>query len=267
MKTRLNCFWNCCLYFALQNCVGKGSGVTPKTHISVRSWDMSIVLFFFFFVTATSFVTSLTCIQNDCLLALAGYMQYLDTGAREIAGVCSTMTKVNWLFYCKRIWRIFCALCLCEVTCWKTWVCGSSSGEFMPGSISSYFATPPITYCWTAVPPNLGPLISRWEIDKFENCWYKSVRILEVLKLLFPQFLNLSSSQRDMSGPKLGDVSNNRSSRVLNSANQRQQLYVQNSNFFLANKPGLFMHLCFHLPLFGIQKLCWKNDGLFAFGR
>jgi hypothetical protein len=37
MKTRLNCFWNCCLYFALQNCVGKGSGVTPKTHISVRS--------------------------------------------------------------------------------------------------------------------------------------------------------------------------------------------------------------------------------------
>jgi hypothetical protein len=33
--------------------------------------------------------------------------------------------------------------------------------------------------------PNLGPLISRWEINKFENCWYKSVRILVVLKLLF----------------------------------------------------------------------------------
>jgi hypothetical protein len=28
--------------------------------------------------------------------------------------------------------------------------------------------------------PNLEPLISRWEINKFENCWYKSVRILEV---------------------------------------------------------------------------------------
>jgi hypothetical protein len=27
--------------------------------------------------------------------------------------------------------------------------------------------------------PNLGPLISRWEINKFENCWYKSFRILE----------------------------------------------------------------------------------------
>ncbi len=58
--------------------------------------------------------------------------------------------------------------------------------------------------------PNLGPLISRWEINKFENCWYKSVRILEFLKLLFQQFLNLSSSQRDMSGPILGDLSNNR---------------------------------------------------------
>jgi hypothetical protein len=58
--------------------------------------------------------------------------------------------------------------------------------------------------------PNVGPLISRWEINNFENCWYKSVRILEVLKLLFQQFLNLKSSQRDMSGPILGDLSNNR---------------------------------------------------------
>ncbi len=48
--------------------------------------------------------------------------------------------------------------------------------------------------------PNLGPLISRGENDKFENCWYKSVRILEILKLLFQQFLNLSSSQRDIRG-------------------------------------------------------------------
>ncbi len=33
--------------------------------------------------------------------------------------------------------------------------------------------------------PNLGPLISRYEINKFENSWYRSVRISEVLKLLF----------------------------------------------------------------------------------
>ncbi len=37
---------------------------------------------------------------------------------------------------------------------------------------------------------NLGPLISRWEINKFENCCYKSVRILDFLKLLLQQVLN-----------------------------------------------------------------------------
>ncbi len=58
--------------------------------------------------------------------------------------------------------------------------------------------------------PNFGPLIFRWEINKFGDCWYKRVRILEVLELLFQQFLNLSSSQRDMSDPILGDLSNNR---------------------------------------------------------
>jgi hypothetical protein len=58
--------------------------------------------------------------------------------------------------------------------------------------------------------PNLGPLISRWEINKFQNCWHKSDRILEVLKLLFQEFLNWSGSQRDTSGPILGALSNNR---------------------------------------------------------
>jgi hypothetical protein len=57
---------------------------------------------------------------------------------------------------------------------------------------------------------NLGPLISHWEINELENCWYKSVRILEVLKLLFQQILNLSSSQWDVSGPILRALSNNR---------------------------------------------------------
>jgi hypothetical protein len=58
--------------------------------------------------------------------------------------------------------------------------------------------------------PNLGPLISRWEINKFENCWYKSVSILEVLKHLFQRVLNFPSSQWGSSGPILGDLSNNR---------------------------------------------------------
>jgi hypothetical protein len=36
---------------------------------------------------------------------------------------------------------------------------------------------PTITYILSDSAPNLGPLISRWEINKFENCRYRSVRI------------------------------------------------------------------------------------------
>jgi hypothetical protein len=72
--------------------------------------------------------------------------------------------------------------------------------------------------------PNLGPLISRWDINKFENCWYKSVRILEVLKLLFQQFLHLSRSQRFMRGPILGELSNN---RWLGGNNFKYKIYWQ----------------------------------------
>ncbi len=74
----------------------------------------------------------------------------------------------------------------------------------------------PPNHLWLDSAPNLGPLISRWEINKFENCWYKSVGIIEVLKILFHQFLNLSSSRRDMSGQILGGVSSNRWSRGIN---------------------------------------------------
>ncbi len=75
-----------------------------------------------------------------------------------------------------------------------------------------------VTYCPRTVTPdhqlldsvpNLGPLISRWEINKIENFWYKSVRILKGSKA-FVSAIFESSSQQDMSGPMLGDVSNNR---------------------------------------------------------
>jgi hypothetical protein len=58
--------------------------------------------------------------------------------------------------------------------------------------------------------PNIGPLISRWELDKFKNCLNKSFRTSKVLTLLYQQFLNLLISQRDMSGPRLGALSKNR---------------------------------------------------------
>ncbi len=105
----------------------------------------------------------------------------------------------------------------------RFWICGQwqfASGDMAPYGIGS---TLRIRY-WFCLfmimsltdhllldsASNIRPLIPRWEINKFKNCWYKSVRIVEVLKLLFRQFLNFSSSQRDMSGPIWGDLSNNR---------------------------------------------------------
>jgi hypothetical protein len=58
--------------------------------------------------------------------------------------------------------------------------------------------------------PNLGPLISRWKIKKFKNCWNKSFRTFRILKLLYQQFSNVLISQRNMSGPRLGTLSINR---------------------------------------------------------
>jgi hypothetical protein len=51
--------------------------------------------------------------------------------------------------------------------------------------------------------PNIGPLISHWELDKFKNCWNKSFRTFKTLTLLYQQFSNLLISRRDMSGPIL----------------------------------------------------------------
>ncbi len=58
--------------------------------------------------------------------------------------------------------------------------------------------------------PNLGPLISRWKLDNFKNCWNESFRTSTILTLLCQQFSNLLISRRDMSGPRLGALSNNR---------------------------------------------------------
>jgi hypothetical protein len=66
--------------------------------------------------------------------------------------------------------------------------------------------------------PNIGPLISRWELDKFKNCCNKSFRASKILTLSYQQFSYLLVFQRDMSGPRLGALSNDRWSRgVLNS--------------------------------------------------
>ncbi len=58
--------------------------------------------------------------------------------------------------------------------------------------------------------PNIGPLISLWELDKFKNCSNKSFRTSKILTLLHQQVSHLLFSQRDMSGPRLRELSNDR---------------------------------------------------------
>jgi hypothetical protein len=51
--------------------------------------------------------------------------------------------------------------------------------------------------------PNIGPLIPRWELDKFKNCWNKSFRTSKILTLLYQQFWNLLISKRDYEWSKI----------------------------------------------------------------
>jgi hypothetical protein len=57
--------------------------------------------------------------------------------------------------------------------------------------------------------PNIGTLISCWELNKFKSCGNKSFRTSKIMTLLYQQFWNLLISQQDMSGPRLGALSNN----------------------------------------------------------
>ncbi len=78
-------------------------------------------------------------------------------------------------------------------------------------SVKCQFSTPNHLLLDSA--PTIVPLIFRWELDKkFKNCWsksFRSFRTSKILTLLYQQFLNLLISQRDMSGPRLGELSNN----------------------------------------------------------
>ncbi len=130
-----------------------------------------------------------------------------------------------YLWNSRKLWTVSCKLLRVKYvqTNKQNRIC--KSNDFLQLSFSSSSCTTPSDDTPYLLlldrAPNLGLLISCWEINKVENCWYKSVRILEVPKLLFQQFLNLSSSQRDMSGPILGDLSNNRVSMSVSSWDSR----------------------------------------------
>ncbi len=79
-----------------------------------------------------------------------------------------------------------------------------------PTNLSALLVALPPDHLLLDRSPNVGPLISRWKIDKFKNFWNKSFRTFKILTLLYKQFSNLLISQGDMSGPRLGALSNNR---------------------------------------------------------
>ncbi len=56
---------------------------------------------------------------------------------------------------------------------------------------------------------NIGPLTSYWELHKFKDCWNKSIRSSKILTFLYQKFSNFFISERSMSGPRLGALSNN----------------------------------------------------------
>ncbi len=74
-----------------------------------------------------------------------------------------------------------------------------------------------LDYCYDGTPdhllldmsPNIGPFISRWELDKFKIFW-QNFRSFGILTLMYQQFSNLLISQRDMSRPRSGALYNNR---------------------------------------------------------
>ncbi len=85
--------------------------------------------------------------------------------------------------------------------------------ERNPSSVhdrSCYILDNPLDHLFLDRSPNIGPLVSRWELDKFKNCWNKSFRPSKILTLLYQQLSNLLIFQRDMSGPWLRALSKHR---------------------------------------------------------
>ncbi len=87
-----------------------------------------------------------------------------------------------------------------------------SARDKHPPKVVIITTTGSVSLCLKDTPqsPNIGPLISRWELDEFKNCWSKIFRTSEIPALLYQQLSNLLIPQRDMSGPTLGTLSNNR---------------------------------------------------------
>jgi hypothetical protein len=69
---------------------------------------------------------------------------------------------------------------------WNAHLMHYSHEKFVRFFLSAHFV-PHGHLLWDRT-PNIEPLISRWELDKFKNCWNKSFRTSKILTLLYQQF-------------------------------------------------------------------------------
>ncbi len=111
--------------------------------------------------------------------------------------------------------------------------------------------------------PNIGPLISRWELDKFKNCWNKSFITSKILTLLYQQLSNLLISQRDVSGPKLGALSGKRSTFYRGTLYKGFTVFHDSSSILNHCNANLRGSSCFHWSIRLIYKSISNHPWLF----
>ncbi len=58
------------------------------------------------------------------------------------------------------------------------------------GDLTTFTRVPP-DHLFLGRSPNIGPLIFRWDLDKFKNCWNKSFRTSKIVTRVCQQFFEL----------------------------------------------------------------------------
>jgi hypothetical protein len=79
---------------------------------------------------------------------------------------------------------------------YRKWICISNVLYEDPrrGSLTHVFSVMdeyPPDHLLLGRSSNIGPFISRWELDKFKNCWNKSFRASKIQTLSYQQFSSL----------------------------------------------------------------------------
>ncbi len=166
------------------------------------------------FGTATWGVSSFTVPQR--LKTLDNNLRrYLDPSTAPFVALFypfhSRQTGPHWSFWNKSLsgFREIDISCFCHSVQGEQYLKGATRRPFV-----FYFQTKtsqlPPNHLLLDRSPNIGPLISRWELDKFKNCWNKSFGASKFPRLLYQQLSNFLTTKRDISGPRLGALSNNR---------------------------------------------------------